>query len=40
LQQFGEASAGKQLLLSNVATSSERILEVMDGVTALYQKLA
>jgi hypothetical protein len=43
LQQFGEASAGKQdkqLLLSNVASSSERILEVMDGVTGLYQKLA
>jgi hypothetical protein len=43
LRQFGEPSAKQQdklLLLNNVASSSERILEVMDNVTALYQKIA
>ncbi|MCX7217881.1 MAG: type IV pili methyl-accepting chemotaxis transducer N-terminal domain-containing protein [Burkholderiales bacterium] len=43
LHQFGEKSANPQdklLLLNTVASSSERILEVMDSVTTLYQKNA
>jgi hypothetical protein len=39
LRQSGDPR-NRQQYASNVATTSERILEVMDGVTGLYQQLA
>ncbi|MES2047223.1 MAG: type IV pili methyl-accepting chemotaxis transducer N-terminal domain-containing protein [Pseudomonadota bacterium] len=39
LRQSGDEREKKQFA-TNVATTSERILEVMDGLTALYQKIA
>jgi Type IV pili methyl-accepting chemotaxis transducer N-term len=39
LRQFGDAHE-KHQFVTNVATTSERILEVMDGITALYQRIA
>lgn len=39
LHQSGD-SLNRQRNATNVATTSERILEVMDGVTGLYQQLA
>ncbi len=38
LHQFGEGREKKQFV-TNVATTSERILEVMDGITSMYQKI-
>lgn len=35
-----EESKGRRLAATNVATSSERILEIMDRVTGLYQQLS
>lgn len=39
LSQSGDGREKKQFA-TNVATTSERILEVMDGIAALYQKIA
>jgi Type IV pili methyl-accepting chemotaxis transducer N-term len=39
LHQSGDIT-NRQQYATNVATTSERILEVMDGVTGLYQQLA
>lgn len=39
LKEFGEGN-NKQQFATNVATTSERILEVMDSVTGMYQQLS
>ena len=36
----GAGGADKVKLATNVATTSERILETMDGITGMYEKLA